>query len=314
VDASGLRWIVARATGTAVGWHPVDANGLFAMTAPVYLVPSPPDPTPPPGLDPLQVAAVRFAQLSVGIDDFFEGAESTPASRAAFDSSVAYAIDYYESAWPDPPGPFALRLPINKLPNGMPMVRTTTPTFKWRRSFDPDPGDTVTYALLIDTSSDLAAPPVVFGITDTSYTLPPEDSLVDGETYYFGVRAVDETGLTTKSTPASYPFVVSATLTAAEAALPDAWALRAAYPNPFNPSVRLVCVVPPGAGSYELVVYDARGRRVRTVYSGARAPGVYEERWDGRAEDGSAVASGVYFVRLRPDGAAPMVRKVVLLK
>jgi len=314
VDASGLRWIVARATGTAVGWHPVDANGLFAMTAPVYLAPSPPEPTPPPGFDPLQVAALRFAQLSEGIDEFFEYAESTPASRAAFDSSVAYAVDYYERVWPDPPGPFALRLPPDKLPNGMPMVRTTTPTFKWRKSFDPDPGDVVTYALLIDTSWELAAPPVASGITDTIYTLPPEDALVDGATYYFGVRAVDETNLTAKSTPASYPFVVSATPTRVESALPDAWALRAAYPNPFNPSVHLVCAVPAGAGWYELAVYDARGRRVRTIYAGVRAPGVYEERWDGRSEDGAAVASGVYFVRLRPDGEAPMVQKVVLLK
>lgn len=313
VDASGIRWIVARATGTAVGWHPVDANGLFAMTAPVYLAPSPSDPTPP-GLDPLQVAAARFRQISQDIEEFFEYAEFTPESRAAFDSAAAYAVDYYEGAWPDPPGPFALRLPPDKLPNGMPMVRTVTPTFKWKRSFDPDPGDVVTYALLIDTSSDLAAPPVVSGILDTSYTLPPEDALVDGATYYFGVRAVDETNLTAKSTPASYPFVVSATPTGVESPPPDAWALRTAYPNPFNPSVHLVCAIPPGAGSYELAVYDVGGRRVRTIYSGSREPGVYEEHWDGRAEDGAAAASGVYFVRLRPHGEAPVVRKIVLLK
>ena len=48
-------------------------------------------------------------------------------------------------------------------------------------------------------------------------------------------------------------------------------------------------------GEFGLDVYDATGRRVRTV-TGATAlpPGSHQATWDGRDDDGRAVASGVY--------------------
>ncbi|HKA25668.1 MAG TPA: S8 family serine peptidase [Candidatus Eisenbacteria bacterium] len=67
------------------------------------------------------------------------------------------------------------------------------------------------------------------------------------------------------------------------------------------------------AGSASVVVFDARGRRVRTLFAGAMLAG--SERllsWDGRDQGGVASAPGVYFVRFE----APSVhlgRRVVLL-
>lgn len=37
VPSEGVSWLVARATGPASRWHLIDANGLFAQTAPVYV-------------------------------------------------------------------------------------------------------------------------------------------------------------------------------------------------------------------------------------------------------------------------------------
>ncbi|HYW69055.1 MAG TPA: FlgD immunoglobulin-like domain containing protein, partial [bacterium] len=47
-----------------------------------------------------------------------------------------------------------------------------------------------------------------------------------------------------------------------------------------------------------LAVYDIAGHRVRALESGHRAAGDHEVRWDGRNEDGLAVANGTYFLKL----------------
>ena len=54
----------------------------------------------------------------------------------------------------------------------------------------------------------------------------------------------------------------------------------------------------PAAGRARLVLYDVRGRRVRTLVDGARAAGEHVARWDGRDESGAPAAAGVYFLRL----------------
>jgi len=75
---------------------------------------------------------------------------------------------------------------------------------------------------------------------------------------------------------------------------PEGYGLSA-FPNPFNSSVSIVAEVPePGS---ELVVYDVKGRRVRTL---ARSvpPGLYVLSWDGRDDSGRPAASGVYILRL----------------
>lgn len=78
-------------------------------------------------------------------------------------------------------------------------------------------------------------------------------------------------------------------------------ALAPNRPNPFNPATTLRFSIPRG-GHVQLVVFDARGRRVCTLVDEERAPGVHDVVWRGEDDDGRAVASGVYFARLRADG------------
>jgi hypothetical protein len=61
----------------------------------------------------------------------------------------------------------------------------------------------------------------------------------------------------------------------------------------------------------DVVVYNARGQRVRTLSRGRQAPGRQLLRWDGRNESGIKAPSGVYFIRMRLGGEA-LTRKVVL--
>jgi len=85
-------------------------------------------------------------------------------------------------------------------------------------------------------------------------------------------------------------------------------------PNPFetvtNVSLRLAA-----PASVELAVYDVTGRRVATLIEAHHAQsGALDARWDGRNNDGQAVSSGVYFLRLGLNGRAVETRRITLVK
>ncbi len=86
-------------------------------------------------------------------------------------------------------------------------------------------------------------------------------------------------------------------------------------PNPFNPNTRIEFEVPATGDRVpvRLQVLDARGRVVRTLFSGDLAPGRRSVVWDGREDGGRVVASGVYACRLLAGGRASM-RTMTLLK
>jgi hypothetical protein len=58
----------------------------------------------------------------------------------------------------------------------------------------------------------------------------------------------------------------------------------------------------PKDGEVSLAIYDAQGRRVRTLLSGVHSAGWIESKWDGRDESGARASSGLYFVRLEGAG------------
>jgi Concanavalin A-like lectin/glucanases superfamily/FlgD Ig-like domain len=60
----------------------------------------------------------------------------------------------------------------------------------------------------------------------------------------------------------------------------------------------------------QIDVFDVAGRRVRALDSGLRARGENWITWDGRMDDGSEVASGVYFLRLKMGSTAVTSRIV----
>jgi photosystem II stability/assembly factor-like uncharacterized protein len=93
-------------------------------------------------------------------------------------------------------------------------------------------------------------------------------------------------------------------------------ALRANYPNPFNPSTLIPFAVG-GAGALpvpvRLEIYDLLGQRVRTLVAGALAPGDHQALWDGRDQQGRQVAAGVYCYRLQA-GDFSQSRRLLLLR
>ena len=89
------------------------------------------------------------------------------------------------------------------------------------------------------------------------------------------------------------------TATAAEAPpdLPGSAALQAAYPNPFRTATTITYDLP-AAADVEIALFDALGRKVRTLYAGRREQGRHTVTLDG-----AGLAGGVYFCRLRTSSA-----------
>jgi endonuclease I len=81
-------------------------------------------------------------------------------------------------------------------------------------------------------------------------------------------------------------------------------------PNPFNPATVISFELESG-GPVDLQVFDVAGRLVRTLYAGTVAAGRHELTWQGRDGEGRSVAAGVYFYRLRADGAVQTKRMLL---
>jgi cytochrome c peroxidase len=98
---------------------------------------------------------------------------------------------------------------------------------------------------------------------------------------------------------------------AALAAPEESPALRA-WPNPSAAGTSLSFALV-RESPVEVRVYDAGGRLVRRLAAGVLAAGDHVIAWDGRDEDGRAVAAGVYFARVSgAEGEA--TRRVSLLR
>ncbi|NOY87949.1 MAG: S8 family serine peptidase [FCB group bacterium] len=94
--------------------------------------------------------------------------------------------------------------------------------------------------------------------------------------------------------------------------LPDQYTLFQNYPNPFNPTTTISFSLPQ-ASDVELSVYNLLGQRVKTIYSGKLPSGIHHFDWDATNENGSQVATGVYFYRLSTNSFV-QTKKMMLLR
>jgi len=94
---------------------------------------------------------------------------------------------------------------------------------------------------------------------------------------------------------------------------PDAGVLSAAaYPNPFNPAVRIDFNLPL-KGRVQVKVYNLKGQLVRTLLDEPREPGLHHILWSGEDDSDRQGASGVYFYEVIA-GGEKVLGKVTMLK
>ncbi len=88
---------------------------------------------------------------------------------------------------------------------------------------------------------------------------------------------------------------------------PRSWNLGQNYPNPFNPTTQIQYSVPL-RGYVSLKVYNLLGQEIATLIDGIQQAGDHKATFDG-----TGLASGVYFYRLRT-GSFVETKKLVLLR
>ncbi|HOH59776.1 MAG TPA: FlgD immunoglobulin-like domain containing protein, partial [Candidatus Cloacimonadota bacterium] len=84
------------------------------------------------------------------------------------------------------------------------------------------------------------------------------------------------------------------------------------YPNPFNPHTSIRFWLKEDS-SVSLMVYNARGQKVRTLINESMRAGIHDVQFNGKDDAGRDLGSGVYFSLLK-SGPYHRIRKMILSK
>lgn len=95
-------------------------------------------------------------------------------------------------------------------------------------------------------------------------------------------------------------------------AVPTEFALSQNYPNPFNPTTSIGIQLPENGWTL-LKVYDVLGREVKLLVNREMAAGSHVVTWDGAADNGKPVPSGVYIYRLTTQNFVS-TRKMIVVR
>jgi endonuclease I len=82
-------------------------------------------------------------------------------------------------------------------------------------------------------------------------------------------------------------------------------------PNPFNPSTTISYELKE-AGPVQLQIFDVAGRLVRNLVQEEQAAGPHQMNWNGRGQEDQTCAAGVYFYRIRTEGADETKRMLLV--
>jgi hypothetical protein len=75
------------------------------------------------------------------------------------------------------------------------------------------------------------------------------------------------------------------------------------YPNPFTENVRIKFFLTESQNDFEMNVFDAMGRKVKSIYRGALPAGTQFATWDGTNDQGVRAGAGVYYFNMRAANA-----------
>ena len=169
----------------------------------------------------------------------------------------------------------------------------------------------ITYPILQDQSSGGTGPGGFGGVTYDEYYIPNQGSPYPRD------FIVDQNGLlvyANNEVDTEYMLYILDVLLAGEDLsvsknniIPNRMKLFHAYPNPFNPftNIRFNISKP---GPVRIGIFNSNGHFVTELLNKTLSPGYRELQWNG-----SAKASGVYFVKLE-SGSYSQVQKIILLK
>ncbi|MCF7911568.1 MAG: T9SS type A sorting domain-containing protein [Candidatus Cloacimonetes bacterium] len=85
------------------------------------------------------------------------------------------------------------------------------------------------------------------------------------------------------------------------------------FPNPFNPSTTISFSLQNDA-SIELLIYNLKGQKIKTLNSGNYLKGTHSILWNGKNNSDNPVSSGIYLYKLEVNGKTEARNKCLLLK
>ncbi|NOT33488.1 MAG: T9SS type A sorting domain-containing protein [Candidatus Eisenbacteria bacterium] len=92
------------------------------------------------------------------------------------------------------------------------------------------------------------------------------------------------------------------------------YALEKPFPNPMKVCTNIDFTIPVG-GFVDLAVFDAAGRRVKTLMHESRPPGTHASTWSGRTEAGDYARNGIYFLKLKAPGReVALTQKIIMAR
>jgi hypothetical protein len=188
---------------------------------------------------------------------------------------------------------------------------TTRPTFSW--SPVQAPGASITYLLQVDNDISFSSPDINSATSDTYLTSPVE--LTRGTTYYWRVRAQDNTGR-----QSAWSQVRSFYIYKAEEMPSFSTGLQPPAPNIVKleevkqgKKIKLKYTLSE-ARKIELKIYTLTGELVKTfVDKEIKEEGEHEEVWDVKDINGNYISCGVYVVYFKA-GMMAKIEKIIVIR
>lgn len=226
---------------------------------------------------------------------------SDPATVSAFTAVESFTVY---------PGTWASIVPSIGGPDNA--VKTNaTPTLSWYLPTSPSSSTTLTYDVIVSSTSDMSHPVATVGdLSATNYKL---SGLPNG-VYYWTVKSKTNEGLTSNTSDKGI-FIVNSAATAVEnnnPNIPVSYELAQNYPNPFNPTTTIKFSLP-NASFVSLRIFDVLGREIKSLVSTEMTAGSHMIMWNGDDNSGRKVASGTYIYQITA-GKFNQARKMTLLK
>ncbi len=177
---------------------------------------------------------------------------------------------------------------------------------QWAANMEPDLSGYLVYygtssGNYNGTMADQGSSPISIS-TFSSYNIT---GLADGSTYYFNMKAVDQSNNNSAFTTERMVTVTTALDPIAD--LPEKYNLEQNHPNPFNPTTVINYAIPE-ASEVQLEVFNLLGRKVATLVDQRQNAGYHTVNFDARS-----LSSGIYIYRISAKGFT-QTRKMLLIK
>lgn len=167
------------------------------------------------------------------------------------------------------------------------------------------------YRLQVSKNADFSSPAV--DRDDLTNTFFQATNLEKFTTYYWRVRGISRVGQGYWSEVWSYETGDIVSVEMIDHQIPDEFALRQNFPNPFNPVTSIQFALPTDA-IVQLEVYNMLGQRIATLIDGEyHTAGTYQAMWDARDDAGREISSGIYIYRITA-GDFIETKKMTLMK